>query len=114
MALLACCSTTTNPEQTPAKSAAGSFAAAPRCSEGVVMRVGETCDFMLVEPFPSPHEVCHSLVSLDGSVLPCNAPDGWHALGLVRIRLDGAACAEVSAQDSARVEVSTPCDPLDL
>ncbi|MEY4581449.1 MAG: hypothetical protein RL701_6152, partial [Pseudomonadota bacterium] len=43
------------------------------------MRVGETCDFMLVEPFPSPHEVCHSLVSLDGSVLPCNAPDGWHA-----------------------------------
>lgn len=56
----------------------------------------------------NPDLACSGTVSLDGSPIPCDDPDGWHVIDADTIELTGDACAEL--QGGAALTARFPCD----
>jgi hypothetical protein len=56
----------------------------------------------------NPELACSGTVSLDGSPIPCDDPDGWHVIDATTIELTGDACTEL--QGGATLTARFPCD----
>lgn len=55
-------------------------------------------------------QACSGEVRLNGTVLPCDDPDGWRAIDETHIELRGAACDTLQSGPGVTLEATFPCD----
>src|SRR5205085_3319992 len=55
-----------------------------------------SCNLTLVGMI-DPAQACSGTVTLAGTPLVCNDPNGWHAIDMSHIQLDGTACSMLLA-----------------
>lgn len=56
-----------------------------------------------------PTMACEGTVMLNGRTIPCDDPDGWHAISETVIQLTGSACDELRAMAGSTLVASFPC-----
>ncbi|MFW6067887.1 MAG: vWA domain-containing protein [Myxococcota bacterium] len=68
------------------------------------------CDIVLDGEIRSLDTACaDGEVTLDGRELPCDDPDGWHAVDERHIRLTGRACEDLNARPGVELEARFAC-----
>lgn len=55
-------------------------------------------------------EACVGTVRLNGTVIPCDDPDGWRAVDETHIELRGEACDTLQSGPGVTLEATFPCD----
>jgi hypothetical protein len=88
---------------------AGDDATLRRALEDIVGGV-LSCDISLNGTIENIDEACTGTVRLNGRDLACDDPDGWEATSPNTIRLNGAACDELTMTRGAILEATFPCD----
>ncbi len=69
-----------------------------------------SCDINLNGTIEDISQACSGTVKLNDRELPCDDPDGWEATSPTSIRLNGAACDELTMTRGAVLEATFPCD----
>jgi hypothetical protein len=70
-----------------------------------------SCDIRL-EGRIDPAKACEGSVTLNGRVIPCDDPDGWHAVSETVIQVTGAACDELTSMMGSVLTAEFPCDVI--
>jgi len=78
---------------------------------GTLIGGAVSCDIALSGSL-RPGTECTGTVSLNGSPLPCNQPDGYRLLDARHIRVEGKACQTLMESPSSGIEARFPCDSL--
>ena len=68
------------------------------------------CIFELNGRITAMEEACFGTVVLNGRELPCDDPDGWHAVDETHIELTGEACEEIQSGEPVDLSATFPCD----
>ena len=81
-------------------------------SEALRSIVGDAlpCIFELNGRITALEDACFGTVVLNGRELPCDDPNGWHAVDETHIELTGEACEEIQSGEPVDLSASFPCD----
>ena len=75
----------------------------------VVLMHQTDCEFEFTGPGVDPGEECKGRLTLNGSDLPCNGPNGWRLLDSHHLELVGAACTAFTSSSAAVLQLTFPC-----
>ncbi len=67
-----------------------------------------SCDVTL-DGHIDPSMACTGTVKINGTVIPCGDPNGWHALDETHIELSGDACTMLQSSPGVTLDATFPC-----
>jgi len=72
-----------------------------------------SCDIVLSGQV-KPGNECMGTITINGSPVPCNDPNGWVLRDPKTVSIQGTACAEYKAQTNAELRADFPCEAIVL